>query len=388
MLKRRLYNLVVEYLAQFPAVALTGPRQVGKTTLARAIAAGKPGSIYLDLENPADREKLADPVHFLSGLHDRLVVIDEVHKLPGLFQPLRGLIDEGRRRGRRSGQYLLLGSASVDLLRQSGESLAGRIAYIELAPFDVMEVEPAKRETLWVRGGFPEALLADDDRSSLRWRMNFIRSYLERDIPDHAPRIPTESIRRLWTMLAHKQATMLNTSQLAAALAVDGKTVTRHLELLVDLLLVRRLPAFHANLGKRLVKAPKVLVRDTGILHALLGIADREALFGHPAIGASWESFVAENLIGAAPEGTTAYFYRTSGGAEIDLLLEFPGGALWAIEVKLGHTAKVERGFHAACEDLKPARRFVVYSGEERYPKPHGVEAIGLRELALLLAAQ
>lgn len=384
MLDRRLYNTALDFLEQFPALALIGPRQVGKTTLARRIARDRQ-ALYLDLELEADREKLADPTLYLRAHRDKLVIIDEIHRLPDLFHALRSLIDEGRRQGRGAGQFLILGSASMDLLRQSGESLAGRIAYVELTPIDVLEVPASDREALWLRGGFPDSLLASSDARSLRWRQNFVRSYLERDIPDLAPRVPTEIVRRLWTMLAHAQATLLNAAQLARALAVDGKTVANHIDLLVDLLLVRRLKPFHSNLGKRLVRSPKTYIRDSGILHAQLGIANRDVLYGHPLVGASWEGFVIETLINAAPAGSHPYFYRTAAGAEIDLLLELPAGELWAIEIKRGLTAKVERGFHLACEDLQPARRFVVYSGDQRHPKPQGVEAIGFAEIATLL---
>jgi uncharacterized protein len=283
--------------------------------------------------------------------------------------------------------FLLLGSASMDLLRQSSESLAGRIAYLELKPLDVLEIPAGQQEALWLRGGFPDSFLAASDRNSLRWRDNFIRTYLERDIPDLAPRMPTETVRRLWTMLAHGHGTLLNTANLARALAVDGKTVAKHLDLLTDLLLVRRLPPFHANLGKRLVKSPKVYIRDSGVLHALLGIANRDAVFGHPVAGLSWEGFVVEQLLAAAPERTSAWFYRTAAGAEVDLVLDIAAGERWAIEIKRGLAPTVRKGFYLACEDLRPQRRFVGYSGSERYPLPNGVEAISVGALAAELSA-
>lgn len=386
MIKRRLSPLLQNRLAQFPAVALLGPRQVGKTTLADMVAREIP-AIYLDLEAPADRDKLSDPALYLSGHQDKLVILDEVQRIPALFEALRGLIDQGRRQGRGSGRFLLLGSASLDLLRQSGESLAGRIAYIELSPLDVQEVEAGEQETLWLRGGFPESFLAADDRLSLVWRENFIRTYLERDIPQLGPRIPAETLRRFWTMLAHGQSTLLNAAQLARGLAVDGKTIARYLDLLVDLLLVRRLMPRHANIGKRLIKSPKIFVRDSGIVHALLGIENREALLGHPIAGMSWEGFVVENLINAAPDRAVPSFFRTAAGAEIDLLLDIPGHGLWAIEIKSGLTPKLEKGFHQARADLRPSRSFVVYSGTERFPLRDGVEAICLRDLADLLSS-
>lgn len=371
------------------AVALLGPRQVGKTTLALALADKTP-SLYLDLESRADRAKLSDPALFLERHEDRLVILDEVHRVPELFQTLRGLIDKGRRKGRRTGRFLILGSASIDLLRQSGESLAGRIAYVEMGPFDVLEIgpKPAARLDLWLRGGFPDSYLAADDGQSFALRRDFIRSYLERDVPMFGPRIPAETLERLWTMLAHGQGTLLNASRLAASLAISAQSVTRYIDLLADLLLVRRLSPFHANLGKRLVKSPKVYVRDSGLVHALLGIADHDALAGHPVVGASWEGFVIENLLAAAPADTRASFYRTAAGAEIDLMLELPGGRRWAVEIKSGLSPRLEKGFHFARQDLKPGKSFVVYAGDDRYPLDEGVEAIGLRELAAILAGE
>jgi uncharacterized protein len=383
MIPRRIEPLIQERLSHLPAVALLGPRQAGKTTLAHSIAATR-NSVYLDLESPVDRQKLSDPLFYLSQHEDRLVILDEVQRMPELFGTLRGLIDAGRRHGKTSGRFLLLGSASVELLRQS-ETLAGRIAYIELPPFDVLEVADDKQ--LWVRGGFPESFLATDGARSLIWRQDFIRTYLERDIPQLGPRIPATTLQRFWTMLAHVQGGLFNAAQLARGLAVDGKTVARYLDLLVDLMLVRRLQPFQTNIGKRLVKSPKVFIRDSGIVHALLGIADQETLLGHPVVGASWEGIVIENLVTAAPLRTAALFYRTVAGAEIDLLLEIPGHGLWAIDIKRGVSARPEKGFYVACDDLKPVRRFVVNSGEERYGISEGVEAIGLRALAAMLAA-
>ena len=385
MLHRRIESIVKERLSHTPAVALLGPRQVGKTTLAFAIA-NERKSVYLDLESPLDREKLSDPVFYLSGHEDDLVVLDEVQRMPELFATLRGLIDQGRRRGKRAGRFLILGSASMDLLRQS-ETLAGRIAYTELGPLDVLETAVAQRNQLWVRGGFPESFLADDDERSLTWRQDFIRTYLERDIPQLGPRIPATTLQRFWTMLAHVQGGLFNAAQLARGLAVDGKTIARYLDLMVDLMLVRRLQPFQTNLGKRLVKSPKVYIRDSGIVHALLNIDNYEALLGHPVVGTSWEGFVVENLIGAAPQGAVPLFYRTSAGAEIDLLLEVPKHGLWAIDIKLGLASIPEKGFFIACDDVKPARRFVVNSGSERRAVGKNIEAIGLRELTAMLAA-
>lgn len=306
MIARRILPIVREALSDQAAVALIGPRQVGKTTLALTLAQERP-SVYLDLESQEDRAKLTDPELFLRNFQDRMVVLDEIHRKPDLFQSLRGLIDEGRRSGYRTGRFLILGSASLDLLRQSGESLAGRIAYVNMEPFDILETSAGNGENvarLWVRGGFPDSFLAADDQKSLRWRRDFIRSYLEREIPLFGPQVPAETLERLWTMLAYEQGSLLNASRLATALMISAQTVTRYIDLLVDLLLIRRLRPFHANLGKRLVKSPKVYLRDSGIAHALLGLADYNAISGHPTVGASWEGFVIENLLAAAPEQT------------------------------------------------------------------------------------
>jgi len=384
MIPRRLQLLLTQRLSEYPAVALLGPRQVGKTTLALTLTENRP-SLYLDLESAADRAKIAEPELYLADHEDELVILDEVHRLPNLFQTLRGLIDRGRRRGKRTGRFLLLGSASIDLLQQSGETLAGRIAYVELAPFDVLEFAREQLDSLWVRGGFPDSFLAPSEGVSVRWRQDFIRTYLERDIPQLGPRIPAETLRRFWTMLAHHHAGVLNGAQLARGLGVDGKTVTRYLDLLVDLLLVRRLQPWHRNVGKRLVKSPKVFIRDSGITHALLGITDKETLLGHPIVGSSWEGFVVENLLAVVPPGTEASFYRTSAGAEVDLVLTLPGGKIWALEVKRSLAPKVERGFHSACVDLRPEQRFVVYAGADRFPLGKEIEAIGLIELCTAL---
>ena len=381
MIARRSLTHLHKLLAEYPAVALLGPRQVGKTTLALEIADAE-DAVYLDLESPTDRARLTDPELYLAEYEDRLVIFDEVHRLPGLFQSLRGLIDRGRRRGKRAGRFLLLGSASMDLLRQSGETLAGRIAYLDLGPFDALEVGESHMDALWVRGGFPDSFLAADDDRSLTWRENFIRTYLERDVPQFGPRIPAETLRRFWVMLAHTQGGLLNAAALARGLGVDNKTVTRYLDLMVDLLLVRRLTPWRRNVGKRLVKSPKVYVRDSGIVHALLGLGSKEDVIGHPVVGMSWEGFVIETLLSVAPSRTEASFYRASGGAEIDLILTLPGREPWAIEIKRSLDPRPRRGFHSACEDVRPEAKFVVYPGEERFKIAEDVEAVTVVDLA------
>ena len=380
MFARSLLPVLAEELKNAPAVALLGPRQAGKTTLALEIAKTTP-AIYLDLESERDRAKLAQAELYLSEHLDKLVILDKVHRVPDLFPTLRGLIDRARRDGKRAGQYLLLGSASLDLLHQSGETLAGRIAYLELGTLQIIETGPDQASALWLRGGFPDSLTAASDPRSLRWRENFIRTYLERDIPQFGPRIAAETLRRFWTMLAHHQGGLLNASQFARNLGVDVKTAQSYIGLLCDLLLVRRLPPWHANIGKRLIKSPKIYVRDSGLVHALLGIEALDTLLSHPVVGASWEGFVIENLIACAPAGAQAYFYRTSGGAEIDLVLAWPTDVLWAIEIKRSLAPKVERGFHEACRDLKPRRRIVVYPGSDTYPMGNDIHAMPLHAL-------
>jgi predicted AAA+ superfamily ATPase len=385
MFERHIMARLREDLAHNPAVALLGPRQAGKTTVALELAR-QADHIYLDLESELDRAKLTSPELYLSERLDRLVVLDEVHRVPGLFPILRGLIDTARRQGRRSGLYLLLGSASLDLLQQAGESLAGRVAYRELTPLNALEIPAADHTRLWLRGGFPESYLSRTAAASLRWRQDFIRTYVEREIPLFGGRVGPDTLRRLWGMLAHQQGGLVNASVLGRSLAADTRTVNRYLDLLVEMFLVRRLEPWHANLGKRLTKSPKLYVRDSGLLHALLGLPDEEALLGHPAAGASWEGFVIENLITAAGPQASAHFFRTAAGAEIDLLLQWPGAERWAIEIKRGLTPRVERGFHTACEDLQPARKLVVYPGEESFPLGHGVQAMALATLCGELA--
>ena len=370
MYKRELAKEITRRLSHNPAVAVLGPRQIGKTTLALEIAKDLP-STYLDLESPRDLQKLSDPAHYLDLHSDRLVILDEVQRFPDLFMSLRGVIDARRREGRGNGRLLILGSASRQLLKQSSESLAGRIHYAELTGLNPLEIEKSfgkPLQRLWVRGGFPESYALSDDQASFEWRQNFIRTYLERDIPQLGPRIPAETLMRFWTMLAHLQGELLNASRLAGSLGVESVTVSRYLDMMVDLFLVRRLQPWFGNLGKRLVKSPRTYVRDSGVLHALLQIRDYEGLLGNPILGKSWEGFVIENIVSILPFGVHPYFYRTTAGAEIDLLLQFALDDYWAIEIKASRTPKLNRGFHMACEDLKVKRKYVVYGGEEGFP--------------------
>ncbi|HRQ87264.1 MAG TPA: ATP-binding protein [Bacteroidia bacterium] len=380
MIERRGLARIKDLLGRFPAVVLVGPRQVGKTTLARACGA-EAGGIYLDLESQRDLRKLSDPEDYLSRVMDKLIILDEIQHVPDLFASLRGLIDEGRAQGHRSGRFLLLGSASLELIQQTSETLAGRIAYLELSPFDALETAPDPLDRLWLRGGFPDSYLSESDELSAEYRDFLIRSYLEREIPLFGSRLAPGKVRNLWTMLAHAQGGVANVATLSRNLEIDGRTVAAHLGLLENMLLLRRLPPWHTNVGKRLVKSPKLYIRDSGLVHELLGIGDSETLLGHPVVGGSWEGFVIENLLACAPPRTDAYFYRTGAGAEIDLILKFRTGESWAIEIKRGLSPNLSRGFFSALDDIRPTRSFVVYGGDDRYKLKPEVEAVGLRLL-------
>ena len=395
MYYRELTQKIIKSLSQIPAVAILGPRQVGKTTLAHAVAqefnnSGQ-ASIYLDLENPEDLQKLQDPKHYLGRHADKLVILDEIQRSPDLFMALRGIIDERRREGRGNGRFLLLGSATNDLLRQSSESLAGRIHYSELAglnPFEIEDTDAEPLQQLWLRGGFPDSYAAAGDQASYIWRQNFIRTYLERDIPQLGPRIPAATLMRFWTMLAHSQGELLNASKLAGSLGVESVTISRYLDLLVDLLLVRRLEPWYGNTKKRLVKSPRTYVRDSGIVHALLQIANYDTLLGHPILGKSWEGFAIETIINALPDGARPFFYRTSAGAEIDLVIELGLYQYWAVEIKASRTPRVKKGFHIACADLQAQRKFIVYTGADEFPSADNTTVLSLARFIEQLRAQ
>ena len=360
-----------------PAIVLMGPRQVGKTTLALEIASERK-SVYLDLERPSDLAKIADIEWFCELNKANLLILDEVQLAPNLFAPLRGVIDARTRSADRSAQFLFLGSASIELLRQSSEALAGRVAYCELRPFDMRAVGHGALHELWHRGGFPESFIADSDARSLDWRLDFIRTYLERHMPQLGPRIPAETLRRFWTMLTHNQGQIFNASAFGRGLGLRSVTISRYLDFMVNLLLVRRLQPWTTNLGKRLIRAPKTYLRDSGICHALLGIGSLNELLGHPVVGGSWEGFVIENIISALPRHARFGYYRTSGGAEVDLVIEFAAGTLVAIEIKRGRAPSVSRGCFSACEDLKPTLRLVVHAGGESFSLSREVEAVSL----------
>ena len=384
MIKRETQEEIIRLLEEFPAVGILGPRQVGKTTLAEAIAAAiLPESIYLDLENPSDKAKLNEPEAYFELHKGKLIILDEIQRVPELFQVLRGVIDRRRRDGYRTAQFLILGSASLDLLRQSSESLAGRIAYKELPGFTASEIDrqtTSGLDHLWLRGGFPDSFLAKTDEASLRWRFNFISTYLERDVPQLGPRIPATLLRNLWTMLAHSQGGQLNIAKLSANIGVTAPTTKRYIELLEDLLLVRSLRPWAGNIGKRLVKSPKVYIRDSGLTHALLNITTMDHLLGHPVVGASWEAYIIENLLSCLPTGATPWYYRTSAGAEIDLVIE-KGQQKYVIEIKRSMAPALSKGFYLGCEDIGATQGFIVYPGRERFPVTKEVMAIPLLEM-------
>ena len=387
MIDRKIYPFLKEALARQSAVVLLGPRQVGKTTLAQELGKEE-SSIYLDLEWPEDRQKLENPGLFFGKHEDKLVILDEINRVPEIFQPLRTIIDQGRRKNKGTGRFLLLGSASLDLLNQSGESLAGRVEYIDLPPLNCLEIKEDENEhnQLWLRGGFPDSFLAKNEKNSLAYRMSFIRTYLEREIPQFGSRIASQTLERFWTMLAHSQGSILNASQLSRSLMLSAKSVTSYVDLFTDLLLVRKIPPYFANIKKRMVKSPKVYIRDSGLLHGLLGIRDFENLLGHPIIGNSWEGFVLENLINCSPVGTKSSFYRTSGGAEVDLVLELLGKkAPWVFEVKHGTMGKLNKGFYYAVEDIAPEKSFVVHKGKDSFPIDQQTEALSLFDACNML---
>lgn len=382
MIKRNAQPELKELLQSFPVVGLVGARQVGKTTLARQVARsiGK-DAIYLDLERPSDLVKLSDAELYLEGHVSSLVILDEIQRVPGLFPVMRSLVDARRRPGR----FLVLGSASPDLVQGASESLAGRIAYLELGPLHASEVAVRKGEQLWLRGGFPDSFLKASDQSSFGWREAFVQTFLERDIPALGLRLPVAQLRRFWQMLAHGHGQLWNASTLAAGLGLSAPTVRRYLDLLQDTFMVRQLQPYSANLGKRLVKSPKIYLRDSGLLHALLGIEDMEDLLGHPVVGASWEGWVIEQVLSAIPSTWRPTFYRTNAGAEVDLVLERPGRRRpLAMEIKRCLSPAPSRGFWNALEDLG-AEGWVVYPGKESYPLGKGVHTLPIAGLDTFL---
>jgi predicted AAA+ superfamily ATPase len=382
MIKRWITDKLQKNISQVPAVALLGPRQVGKTTLAKTIAKDA-DSLYLDLEAPEDLLKLSDPTSFLGSHSDKLVILDEIQRAPDLFMVLRGLIDKNREAGKKSAQFLLLGSASMDLLRQSSESLAGRISYIEMGGLNILEIDNNKKnvQKLWLRGGFPDCYQADDDGMAMDWLENLIRTYLERDVPQMGFRVPATRLRRLWTMLSHLQGETVNYSKLGGNLEIDAKTVNHYIDILTDLLLVRRLEPWHENVKKRLVKSPRFYVRDSGLLHRLLGIDNYEALLSNPVLGKSWEGFVVENIHSVLPRRAETYFYRTAAGAEIDLVIKISSSEIWAVEIKHGVSPKIPKHYSQTCNDVGATKKYIVYGGDDEFPISDDITVISLPKL-------
>lgn len=378
--KRSLLETLRKSLSRFPVVGLIGCRQVGKTTLAKVLASSfRPDAVYLDLELPSDLAKLEEPELYLAPLHDRLIIIDEIQRVPTLFPVLRALVDQDRRPSR----FLILGSASPTLVRQASESLAGRIIYHELMPFGLQEVGQDDLEKLWIRGGLPESYLAEDDLRSFEWRQAFITTYLERDIPGLGLRISFSRLRRFWIMLAHMHGALWNASKIAAGLGLTAPSVRHYLDILEDTFIVRQLQPYYANIRKRIVKAPKVYIRDSGILHSLLGISNKDALLSNPILGSSWEGFILEELVKLQPESNFFYF-RTHAGAEIDILIQKRNGDLWAIEVKYSLKPKPSKGFYYSIKELRCQKAFVIYPGQERFNVADNIEAFPVANLHCL----
>lgn len=387
MIKRWITRRVLDRMAHVPVVGLLGARQVGKTTLARMIAKDRDAA-YLDLESHRDLYKLEDPYRYLSIHPGQLIVLDEIQRAPELYSVLRGFIDRGKEEGRSSEQFLILGSASIEFLHQSSQSLAGRIHYLNMFGLNALEVGNDELDKLWLRGGFPTSFLAGDDQRSRVERDNLIKTYLERDVPQLGFNFPARLLRNLWTMLAHLQGQTVSLSMLAANFGIESKTISQWIDALTGLLLIRRLEPWHPNVKKRLVKSPRLYVRDSGLLHELLDIRSFDDLLGHPIIGKSWEGFVIENICSLLPEYARTYFYRTSAGAEIDLVVSFSATERWAIEIKRGVAPKIDRHFSRTCEDVGANRKFVVYGGNEEFGVGDDVTVIPLAQLMRKLAKE
>lgn len=381
MFHRLAATKIADHLSWSPAVGILGPRQVGKTTLAKTFAKDPTQAVYLDLDTASARARLENPQAFFAANRQRLVVLDEIQNHPELLNELRGEIDEDRRPGR----FLILGSASFKLLKQS-QSLAGRLSLVDMAPLLACEAAPhfADLQPLWLRGGFPNSLLAPTDTASWDWRDALIRHFLNTDLAQLGIRVEPELMRRFWRMLAHGHGQLFNASSIAASLGVAASTTTRYLDHLCDALMVRRLEPFHINIGKRLVKSPKVYVRDSGLLHSLLNIQSVNDLLGHPSTGASWEGFVIEQIAAHLPSGASLSFYRTAAGAEMDAVVEL-GGQRMGFEVKFSSAPKVTKGFWQAREDLQLAHTCIVAPVSEGWPVQDGVSVVGVADVAAAL---
>lgn len=395
MITRILEGKLIESLKNMPVVVILGPRQVGKTTLALDLAEtalDKPIH-YLDLELNSDLAKLDDAESYLRRFENQLLVIDEVQRKPELFPVIRALVDLRKRNGERAGHFLMLGSASRDLLQQSSESLAGRIRYLELNPFSVNELnlnDPLgfNLEKLWFRGGFPDSYLAETETESQNWRRDFISTYVEKDIPLFGPQVPATRMKRFWSMLAHYHGQQAVLTEIGKSLEVSHTTARNYLDILQDFFMVRQVHPWSGNTKKRLVKTPKVYIRDTGLLHSLLNITSFDQLLGHPVAGASWEGFVMENILNQIPADWTASYYRSSNQAEIDLVLEFGSKEVWGVEIKKSSAPTISSGFHRACEDIGTTKKYVVYSGTDRFPLRGDIEAVGLIEFVGMIAKE
>ena len=372
--KRAVSKKFLKHIKEYPVVALLGPRQVGKSTLAKEFINKHPKRIYLDLERPSHLRRLSAPEYFFTQNKDCLICLDEIQRQPEIFPLLRSLVDERK----KAGQFLVLGSAGKDLLRQSSESLAGRISYLEMPPFTLPEVSEKKRERLWLRGGFPRSFLSKNEMASIEWRENYIRTFLERDIPQLGLRISSHSVGRLWNMLAYSHGQTLNASKIAGSLGVSSHTVYSYIDILEKTFLVRVLRPFSTNLKKRYVKSPKIYIRDSGILHSLLGIDSMNSLFGHPVFGSSFEGFILENIISSFPSWQF-YFYRTKSGAEIDLLM-IKGSRRLAIEIKAGKAPTVERGFWTAAADVQATEKYLISPVDSVYNIKGDIKVLPLFE--------
>lgn len=388
MLERWITKRLEKSISRNPAVALLGARQVGKTTLSKFVAKDIE-SIYLDLETPRDIAKLKDAEEFLGENSDKLIILDEIQRAPDLFMILRGIIDNNRQQGRNAAQFLLLGSASMDLLRQSSESLAGRISYVEMNGINILEIDVEKQniKNLWLRGGFPRSYLSQDDEIAMEWLEDLIRTYMERDVPQMGFDVSAQTLRRLWTMLSHLQGETINASKLATNLEVRRTNINDYIDILTGLLLVRRVEPWYENVKKRLIKSPRYYVRDSGILHRLLGISDYDTLLSNPILGKSWEGFVIENIHSVLPRLAEAYFYRTAAGAEIDLVIKMPSGEIWAVEIKHGNTPKIGKNYSQTCDDVGATHKFIVYGGNDEFPIGNNVRMISLPKIMEKLVA-
>jgi predicted AAA+ superfamily ATPase len=378
MIDRLIFSTIREYLDIFPVVALVGPRQSGKTTLAKMISNEK-DSLYLDLEQSEDLLKLSAPKLFFSEFREKLIILDEIQRTPDLFATLRGYVDSDP----DTGGFLVLGSASPDLLRQSSETLAGRIGYIETTPFNIREIDNPNKH--WLRGGFPRSYLASSDKTAFIWLRSFIQTFLQRDIPNLGIHIPSLQLEQFWEMLAHSHAQCWNASKIATNFGFSASTVKRYLSLFESCYMIRQLYPYAANVKKRLVKTPKVYLRDSGLLHSILRISSLDKLMGNPIVGASYEGWIIEQICSQLSNSDVKpYFYRTHAGAEIDLLLDSPNGLI-AIEIKRSLTPKPSKGFFSAMKDLRCEQAYVVYPGSDIYKLDKQTSVVTLRHLLALL---